>query len=629
MNPISSRALPRSDTTPTSPKWLLGGVFLAFLVLLVYWPGLNGPFLFDDYPNIVNNPLVQPESLDSESLEHAARGFPGSALGRPLATLTFAFNWHFGGPDPWGFKLTGLVLHLVNTLLVLALIRRLTSLLPQSSDARSPWFCFFVAAAWALHPLQVSTVLYVVQRMEVLSLSFVLMALLTYLHGRKLQLFGRSLMGWAWLAGSATIAAAGVLSKESALLFPLYALALELTVLRFATAKSRDRRLLQIAYVLAVLAGATIFLAWFLPVSLQPGNLPGREFTLQERLLTQFRVLAMYLGQIVLPSPGRMPFYYDSLAFSRGWLDPPTTLLGACLTVSLLGAAACLRNRLPLVSLGILWFFAGHVLTSNALNLELAFEHRNYFALLGVILILAALVARYPMQHSIALKGILAAALVLGLGSLCLVRASTWGNGMMLAQTHADLVPGSTRAGSHFGVMLLTAARDNPDSPMFHRGIQELERTAQLSGSSPIPEFNLVLAAAKHHLPANEEWWQHLLHKVRTKPLSAELNGVVTGLLTQRRKGVPLDDHRVLGAGMALLERNPDNASLHSLLGDYALDVMHDENLAGRMFSGAIALRHDNPTYARRVIASLEEDGYYAAAAIARARASELNLLNE
>ena len=57
--------------------------------------------------------------------------------------------------------------------------------------------------------------------------------------------------------------------------------------------------------------------------------------------------------------------------------------------VVLIGAALALRKRRPLASLGVLWFFGAHALTSTIIPLELVYEHRNYFASLGLCLVLA------------------------------------------------------------------------------------------------------------------------------------------------------------------------------------------------------------------------------------------------
>src|SRR5678809_321450 len=92
----------------------------------------------------------------------------------------------------------------------------------------------WVTAAWALNPINLMAVLLVVQRMESLCHTFVFAGLWLYLVGRTQLMAGER--GWmALLAGLLGGVALGVLAKESAVLLPLYALALECTVLGFAS----------------------------------------------------------------------------------------------------------------------------------------------------------------------------------------------------------------------------------------------------------------------------------------------------------------------------------------------------------------------------------------------------------
>src|SRR3546814_2498510 len=84
--------------------------------------------------------------------------------------------------DPRPFKATNLLIHLLNTLLVFVLARQLLGLAKCDKPLIAATLC---AALWALHPMQVSTVLYVVQRMTELAALFSLLGLICYVHGRS------------------------------------------------------------------------------------------------------------------------------------------------------------------------------------------------------------------------------------------------------------------------------------------------------------------------------------------------------------------------------------------------------------------------------------------------------------
>ncbi len=605
----------------------LPALVVALVCMLVYFPGLSGGFLFDDFPNIVTNSRVHAQSLDAASLSRAAAGYEPGAYGRPIATIGFAFDYYLGGKNPWGYKLHSLIVHLVNALLVLALVRTLLSL-PRAGGGWPRWASAAIALAWAIHPLQVSTVLYIVQRMEMLAVTFVLMALLAYLRGRILQRDGKP--GGAWLVLSAVLAGLGMLAKETAVLFPVYALALELTLLRFEASESRTRQFLQRAYAAGVVIALLTFWLWLVPRYATPEAYAHRDFTLYERLLTQLRVLPMYLGQILLPLPSQMPFYYDAYPKSTGWLSPATTLAGGLTILALLVAAWRLDKRQPIATLGILWFFSAHLLSSTIINLELVFEHRNYFALLGILVTLAALLRRIPTSDQSAAR-LATGALVVGLAALCAIRAATWGDPLVLAADLVARAPQSSRASSDLATLYVALSDSNPESPFFDFGRKEFERGSRLPNASPLPEQGLILMAATTGQPVMEEWWDQMNVKLETRPIGVQESLAVVGLVRQRMDGIVLDDARLAETYTTLARRSKQPPAIYASFGDHAANRLHDQKLAQFLFLKAIEGSRNDPAFARRVIETLIQDGHVeiAQAALARAESLGISLPND
>jgi len=187
--------------------------------------------------------------------------------------------------------------------------------------------------------------------------------------------------------------AIGGLSKESAALLPLYALIVEWIMFGFARADGKvDRRLIAMYYVLLVLP-ACAALYWAIPYFLPAAAWASRPFTLGERLLTEPRILWDYIQWSLLPLPNQMALNHDTIRLSHALLDPPTTTLAILGLAVALVAALRLRHTRPLVTIGIAWFFAAHLLTGTVIPLELAFEHRNYFASIGLYLALFSFAA--------------------------------------------------------------------------------------------------------------------------------------------------------------------------------------------------------------------------------------------
>src|SRR5690606_36622901 len=155
---------------------------------------------------------------------------------------------------------------------------------------------------------------------------------------------------------------------------------------------------------------------------------PGRDFSSLQRLLTQPRVLCMYLWQILLPLPQHMPFYYDWLEPSRSLLQPWTTLPAIAIVLALLGVAWRLRHRWPLFALGVFVFFASHFIASNVIGQELVFEHRNHFALIGAVLAVGSLLVhagdRFKLRRPVGIAA--CAALLAAMAGATMLRAHAW-----------------------------------------------------------------------------------------------------------------------------------------------------------------------------------------------------------
>lgn len=595
-----------------TPSYLIRPLFLYtalfIITALVYWPGLSGDFLFDDFPNIVTNPAVHAETINLDTLQRAARAYePETVIGRPLATISFAIDYSLGGKNPWGYKFVNLLIHLINTLLIFTLTRRLLAL-PRAGAPWSITAAFAIALLWAVHPLQVSAIFYIVQRMETLALTFVLLALLAYLRGRLRQRDG--MRGWPWLVASGALAGMGFLSKETAILFPAYALALELTLLRFEAQSPRTTHTLQGLYGIGAALALMFFAVLILPKYTDPALYSFRPFTLDERLLSQLRILPMYLGWMLLPRPDSMTFYYDNYPISHGWLDPITTLIGGLFLLGLLTMAWFIRKRMPLVALGIFWFFAAHLLTSTVFPLELVFEHRNYFALFGVLLALADLIRLIPFNDHPVLKKVAIGVIIVGFSFLTVVRSATWGDPLLLAVDLVARNPLSPRASSDLATLYVGMSDSNPHSPFFSMGQQEFERGSHLPNASPLLEQGLILMAATTDQPVQEEWWNRLIEKLQTQPIGPQQLLAVTGFLKPRDDGIELSDQRIAQAYTTLLSRRPQAPIYYVQYGNFVLRYLNDPQLASRLFAEAIEQNPGDVAYALKIARALLEDGH-------------------
>ena len=578
--------------------WALPVVVL--LVAMVYWPGLRGGYVFDDFPNIVDN-LVLHVTWDSSWMDWLAAVFssPASDLQRPLAMLSFAINHAVAGLDPYPMKLTNLAIHLLNTGLVFGLSRRVlhaSIARPDAAEAvRVQWIALWIAAAWALNPINLMAVLFVVQRMESLCHTFVFAGLWLYLIGRaRLLETGR---GWvpllAGLIGGITL---GCLVKESAVLLPLYAAALEWTLLGFASLRrTRDRRLVGIFGLLLVLPG-TIGLAWMIPKVLSADAFASRNFTLGERLLTEGRVVIDYLHWTLLPNLSELSLYHDDYVISRGLLSPPSTLVSLAVLAALVAAMAWLRRRRPLMALGIAWFLSAQLLTATIIPLELMFEHRNYFASLGLCLVLADGCLLAPRAPTARRVGIAAAVLLLMLyAGLTALRAREWDNQLRFALTEVAKHPQSPRATYDIARDFILLSDYRQDSPYTPLAFAALDRAMAVPDATVLPETASILLASRSGLPLNRQWWAGFKHKLRTQSLGPQVTGAIGTLVDCQLRGkcsLPTQD--MVDSFEAALARGRD-PELLNLYGNYTLNVLRDPQ-------EALQLWHEAATRAPRVV---------------------------
>lgn len=419
-------------------------VVLAFLCLVSYWSGLSGPFLFDDYPNIIENDrLTNISELSADALKSAISQEEPGPIGRPISFASFALNIIFTGLNPFWFKLTNLLLHILAAFLLVALLHSLTSaVLPRSSNVLSPKIAIATAAVWLLHPFNLTSVLYVVQRMTELSALFSLLSMLLYTIARQRQIKGAS--GAALFYALLPISfALGLFSKENGILLPGYLLLLEVCFFRFRICNSKTSALLKRIYAVGVILSIPVAIYFFYYF----GSYQNRDFTLTERLLSQSRVIFFYIYSILLPDIRGMAIFHDEFSLSHSLFEPLSTFFSITGIAFLLIAAVVVRKRAPVLSFGIFFYFMTHALESTFIALEMVHEHRNYLGSWGLLWVffyyLFVFADYYRRQWSaVALSCVIIVCLAVSTG----IRASYWSDERLLAEYHAYHHPKSYRS---------------------------------------------------------------------------------------------------------------------------------------------------------------------------------------
>ena len=487
----------------------------------VYAPGLSGGFVFDDTSNITANPMVAMSEFSWTDVKRAAF----SMEGRPISRASFGLNHLINGFDPRSFKVVNLIIHILNGILVYMLFRKIARVLhrdPETEAYPIELFAALAGIAWVLHPVNLTNVLYVVQRMNSLSGLFIICGMLLYLHGR--DMLSTNLRAGVILMLSAVLICTPLAyySKQNGLLLPGFLFVIEATLFRFQSVHKSDRRFVFgyfLIFLLIPAIAATIYILDHPNRFL--GGYVNRYFSLEERLLTETRVIWQYIKMIVLPFPGDFGLFLDDIALSKSWITPVTTLISALSLVGLLIISLLSIKRLPILSFGLLLFLSGHVMESTFIPLEIAFEHRNYIPAIGLIGIMFYFLVspRSNVLLSSTMRSF-SVVLVALLAMMTYMRANDWSSNISLFLTEVHHHPTSPRAnyetGKLYGQLIEAGSIDKEEHLAKAKRYFLAATEARYNFTSGL--FGLVLATKDIGNPIDAKWIDELVYRLEFTP---------------------------------------------------------------------------------------------------------------
>ncbi|MEM7283852.1 MAG: hypothetical protein AAF438_19730 [Pseudomonadota bacterium] len=430
--------------------------------LWIYWPGKTGPVLLDDFSSVL---VIGNLQQNPELAWDYVRGDDSGPLGRTISMMSFVLESLLFGDSIEIKKQVSILLHLVNGCLVVVLFSLLFRFLAVPGRF---WLALILGAAWTLSPLFVSTVLYVVQRMAMLSTTFMLCACIAYVVWR-LQLlrgsFSPILMGTVLLC-----IVLAMFSKENAIVVVPILILMEALWFQFAGPGGKTIAWLRrLTFSLIAIGAAFLCLYLVLKWDTRAAAFGHRYFSLDERLLTQTRILWDYVGQLFIPDVFRMGLYHDDVVVSTSLREPPTTFYAvlAWCGVALAFGLLLFKRWGRYIAFGLAWFLVGHSIESTVFPLELYFEHRNYFPSIGLFLLVGALFAGITRRMIEVGPPLLAylALTVVWLASLTSSQVQIWSSQPLLILQHLNAHPNSFRANADMAVHManlgeLEAARD-------------------------------------------------------------------------------------------------------------------------------------------------------------------------
>jgi hypothetical protein len=528
------------------------GVSSAALVivcaLVVHFTALGNGFHYDDGHSILRNPHIHDLGNLGEFFTDPTMYSqnPGYAMYRPFVVVSTALNYRVSsllsgdaedGYDPAGYLLLNLIIHLANSLLVLAIFSQLT--LPQSIRSIG-------SIAFSLHPLHTEVINYASARSESLVALFYLGTVYGYLRWRCPGADRRAL----WLGVSSVLFACALLTKEIAVTLPIALFAVECYTQRSWSGSNTSLQLTSLVSGIKKLTIYFVILFVYFVVyqhvtgsdSISPIRTDGAVRSWGSQLGTQAKAIVYYILGAVFPTRMSVyPQFQESPSF-LGLIS----LVSGLMTASLCVVAWRLRTTVPAVTLGVCWFLIALIPTSVIPLHILVNDHRPYLSLFGFTLAVWALAARFRHRWILwAVCGLLAL--------LAHQQDSVWSNELTLWQDATQKGPLVPEAHFNLGHAHHMAG-DLPGAMVAY------ERAVHLSPRYTRAQINL--GAIYREQGRTEEAKEAFEHALASTPTSVEaLNNLGLTHASQGSFDV------AIGLYQQALELEPDKAELWLNLG--------------------------------------------------------------
>jgi len=371
--------------------------------LFLYGPAFHGRFVFDD-PGL---PFYH--SLGDEPVSTWTSGV------RPVLMVSYWMTRALWGEDPFGYHSVNLLIHILNSGLVLLVIWRLLGW-ANWDPVRRKWMSIAGATVFLIHPLQTEAVSYIAGRSESLSTLFLLAGYALFLYRRREEI--------SWLEAIGVLALFGIAvgTKENAVSLAGILILTDVSwPMPFSVAGLRRNRRLYILMLPGAVAAAVLIFRMLAGAA--SAGFSIREFTWYEYAFTQARAIFTYIRLSVLPIGLSVDHDFPK---SHTILQHGTILWMLLLAVLVYGAIR-LRHRYPVACFGLFLFLVALAPTSSIVPIaDPLVDRRMYLPILGLVLICCDLCRRVNFSSPGAWGT--AAVVFMWLAGSCYVRSQAWGN---------------------------------------------------------------------------------------------------------------------------------------------------------------------------------------------------------
>jgi len=440
---------------------LVAAGLLLLVLAVIYANSLDCSWHFDDNTNIVENHGIQIKTLSWQEIERGLYGIAGSARWqRPVSYFTFAMNYYFDGLNVFWYHVVNFFIHYITSVFLFLFIYNTLKLpILEGRYERNAYSIALLATLfWAINPVEVMAVTYIVQRMASMAAMFYIMAMYFYLKGRSAD------KKWKSVSFFVLVAFWGILSigsKENAAMLPVSIFLFDLFLIQGVTIE-HIRKNWAICLFALVLVPA-IGLMYYDFSSIIGDYDIARPFTMMERVLTQPRVILFYISLLLYPITSRMMLIHD-VEISKSLIDPWTTFAAIIVILLILGVAVLISRKRPLISYCIIFFFLNHLIEGSFISLGLIYEHRNYlpsmlfFVPLSIFIIYALRYFEVRKGMFLILSSAITAIIIIQ-GVTVVIQNNIFKDDLVLWSDNSEKAPDLDIVHNNLGVALLKVGR--------------------------------------------------------------------------------------------------------------------------------------------------------------------------
>ena len=440
-------------------KTVFSIVVLSLIITLIYGNSFDCSWHFDDKPRIQENPNLHMEELTWNSVKRALFSDlrdPDSFY-RPIACLSFALNYYFGRLDVFGYHVVNIFIHLISSIVLFLFIYNTLNLpsIRAKYTSKSYSIALLATILWTINPIQTQAVTYIVQRMASLAGMFYIMAMYLYLLARTSDKRRRNAL---FLILCFVCSVMAFCSKENAVILPLSMFLYEILFFREEKGLFQKKNMIGFFIVFGLILMAGVVYIYYMNKNIFSfmAGYGLRPFSMTQRLLTESRIILLYITLLVYPTPNRLSIAH-SIQISTSLYNPISTFISIFFIVGSIVFLIYISKKNHLISFCFLFFFLNHMIESTIFPLELIYEHRNYipsmFFFLPVSIGLINLLDLYRMNRVMKYTiSIFIIFLIIGLGHSTFIRNFTWKNEKSLWIDASEKAPDQFRVHNNLGL---------------------------------------------------------------------------------------------------------------------------------------------------------------------------------